>query len=463
MKKASPFILAALAAVAIAGQAQTSAPAVKEEKAEGGLKFDGGADIRFRDELKHELPGTGVDAKKFENLVRIRSRLWGSVNYEDYTLYGRIANEFRVYSARSGKNRVPFASTKAGSGTYDFPDELYIDGLYFDAKNLLGDKLDLRIGRQDLKFGDGRIISDGSAADGARAAYFDAILATIHLTEKTSLAAFGVYTDEYDEWGAVGPYDRPLASIGSSRTDNKEAGIGLYLTSKEFKEFPFELYYVWKDETHSHDIGGKAYGRDFHTVGTRLLPKFSPTLSGELEVAVQFGETDDGRDIFAYFGYAGLTWSVAPESSYKPTLGAAVLYLSGEDSPNSGDDNNWNAVFNRTTWFSVLLSDQYSNYRWANLIYPQLQACATIFENQKLSLHTGPVFVAEDDQSANGTGDDYKGYLTFVRYDAPLAKGFFGKKSSLAHAVQLEAFQPGDYYETDKTAVFLRWEVNAKF
>lgn len=29
--------------------------------------------------------------------------------------------------------------------------------------------------------------------------------------------------------------------------------------------------------------------------------------------------------------------------------------------------------------------------------------------------------------------------------------------------VQLEVFEPGDYYETDATAVFLRWEVTAKF
>jgi len=420
-----------------------------------GLTLSGGGDVRFRDELKHELPGTGVAAKKMENMFRLRSRLWGSASFEGYTLYGRIANELRVYTARSGKN-------KAGLSTYDFPDELYLDSLYFDAKNVVGDRLDLRVGRQELKYGEGRILSDGSAADGARSSYFDAAKVTLHITEKTSLDAFGIFMDDYDDT-AVGPYDRPMGTINTTYTDNEEAGAGLYLAVGEVKAFPFELYYVWKDETHSHNVGAKACGRDFHTFGTRLMPKLSGQLSAEVELAVQVGETDDGRDIFGYLGYGGLSYVIAPDSPLKPTVTPAVLFLSGEDKPNAGDDNNWNAVFNRTTWFSVLLSDQYKNYRWANLIYPHLAGSVSVLKNQKVKLHTGPVFCFEDDQTANGTGDTYKGYLTYARYEAPLRKGFFGQRSKLSHAVQLEVFEPGDYYETDETAVFLRWEVNAKF
>ena len=156
-----------IAGVAVLGRAQGSATNAAEKAdvavkpASSGLKLDGGADFRLRDELKHEMPGTGVTAKKFENLLRLRSRLWGSASYEDYTLYGRIANEFRVYTARSGKN-------KAGMSTYDFPDELYFDSLYLDVKNLVEDRLDVRIGRQELKYGEGRIISDASPGDGSR-------------------------------------------------------------------------------------------------------------------------------------------------------------------------------------------------------------------------------------------------------------------------------------------------------
>lgn len=457
MNRLMSAVMAMVMGSSVLGWAQEAATkaaaAVKQET--GGLRLDGGADLRFRDEVKHELPGSGVTAKKMENMLRLRSRLWGSASYEDYTLYGRLANEFRVYTAKSGKNKV-------GMSTYDFPDELYLDNLYFDAKNVVEDRLDLRIGRQELKYGDGRIISDGSAADGARSAYFDAVKATLHITETSSLDAFGIYMDDTDE-AAVGPYDRPMGTINTTYTDNEESGAGLYLTVGEMKEFPFELYYVWKSETHSHNGGTKECGRDFHTFGTRLLPKLSERLSAEVELAVQTGETDDGRDIFGYMGYGGVSCVIAPDSPFKPTLTPAVLYLSGDDQPNVGDDNNWNAVFNRTTWFSVLLADQYKNYRWANLIYPHLSGSVVVLKNQKLKLNMGPVFCVEDDQTSNGTGDTCKGYLTYARYEAPLFKGFFGKRSELLHAVQLEVFEPGNYYEADETAVFLRWEVNAKF
>jgi hypothetical protein len=104
--------------------------------------------------------------------------------------------------------------------------------------------------------------------------------------------------DDYDRL-AVGPYDRPLETY-KGYEDNEDAGAGFYLTVKEIKEFPFEIYYVWENQTHTHNVGTVPYGRDFHTIGTRLMPKFTERLSGEVELAGQIGETDDGRDIFGY-------------------------------------------------------------------------------------------------------------------------------------------------------------------
>jgi len=420
------------------------------------LKLAGGADFRIRDEMKDKMPGTGVTAKKYENMVRVRSRVWGSASFDDYTLFGRMGDEFRMYTARSPKVRE-------GVKTYDFPDEAYIDNLYFAAKNLLWDKVDLRVGRQELKYGEGRIISDGSPGDGSRSAYFDAVKGSYHVTDKTTLDAFGIYMDDYDRL-AMGPYDRALETCNGYE-DNEDSGAGLYLTVNEMKEFPFEMYYVWENESHAYTVNKVPYGRDFHTFGTRVMPKFSPRWSGEIEAAVQTGETDDGRDIFAYMGYGGVTYAMAPDTSYKPYVTPAIYYLSGDKDATKGDDNNWNPVFNRTTWFSVLTADQYKNYAWSNLIFPHLAGGITVLGNQKIKAYTGPLFTVADDQGgANGASDDtYKGYLSFVRYEAPLVKGFLGKNSDLNHAVQLELFAPGDYYETDDIATFFRYEVNLKF
>ena len=456
MERNTVVLLTVVFLAASGGMAQSTNTAAVPRVGQSRIVLDGGADFRFRDELKDHMPGTGVTAKPSENVFRFRSRVWGAASYEDYTVYGRVAHAFRYYTMRTGKNNNGFS-------TYEFPDEAFIDALYVDAKNLLNDRVDLRVGRQELKYGDGRIISDGSPGDGSRSTYFDAVKATYHVTDKTALDAFGVYMDDYDHL-AVGPGNRALETA-NGYTDNKDSGAGLYLNVGELKEFPFEVYYVWENETHTHNIGKKEYGRDFHTVGTRLLPKFTDRFSGELESAVQMGKTDDGRDIFAYMEYAGLTYQLAPDSPLKPYVTPAFLYLSGDKHPNSGEDNNWNPVFNRTTWLSVLMADQYKNYAWSNLIYPNVGGGVTIFGDQKLRGYTGPVFVAEDNQGAlNGEGEEtYKGYLTFVRYEAPLIKGLFGKRGDLSHAVQFEIFEPGDYYETDTTAFFLRYELKAKF
>jgi hypothetical protein len=98
-------------------------------------------------------------------------------------------------------------------------------------------------------------------------------------------------------------------------------------------------------------------GRDFHTFGTRLMPRFSDTLSAELESAVQLGQIDgqsgmEGRNIAAWMTYAGVTYA-RNEWAGKPRLTGALLYLSGDDdsyykTADGGTATGWNPLFNRT-------------------------------------------------------------------------------------------------------------------
>jgi hypothetical protein len=69
----------------------------------GGLKLDGGMDFRLRDEMKDHLPSTGVTAKKFENMVRLRSRAGRRPLTRISRCTGGVANEFRYYTARTGR------------------------------------------------------------------------------------------------------------------------------------------------------------------------------------------------------------------------------------------------------------------------------------------------------------------------------------------------------------------------
>jgi hypothetical protein len=96
-----------------------------------GWDFDAGADLRFRYEYRDNLMDKGKTSVSplYEDYSRTRTRVWGKATYgEDLGAYIRLGNEFRDYrnAPDNDKNK--------------FPDELYIDNLYFDFKNL-GDRV----------------------------------------------------------------------------------------------------------------------------------------------------------------------------------------------------------------------------------------------------------------------------------------------------------------------------------
>lgn len=458
----SKLIFIFIAAAAFAAAAQTAplppapdaapaAPDVKAEKA-SNLRLNGGLDFRFRYEYKDDVPTSGGAINhKYQDFYKLRTRLWGEIGYENVTLYSRVANEFRGYHNNAQVS--------------PFPDELFIDNLYLDIKGLLDGLVDLRVGRQDLKYGAGRVISDGTAGDGSRATWFDAARARIHLTEKSSLDVFGIYQRPEDDWTLGSPNYDLTGRTGGANNDHTEAAAGFYLTLAENKAFPVEFYYIWKDESRYFRNGirtpaNRRAGRDFHTLGARLTPSVTERLSLEFENAVQFGETDDDRDILAFFGYAGATYKLAPEHSWKPTVTAALLYLSGDENTNVGDDNNWNPVFNRTTWFSELASGQYSKYYWTNLLYPHLEVAVSPSKGHKVSLEAGPMYAAQKD---NAQQDNYRGLLGIARYTFPILKGFFREESEVKGTILAEVFDAGDYYADTETGYYLRFELAAKF
>lgn len=414
------------------------------------LKLGGGADVRSRYDFKDNVPAPGGAIKTdYQDFYRMRTRVWGEARYERLTLYSRLANEFREYSNAPEQN--------------PFPDELFIDSLYADVSGLLDEKLDLRLGRQDMKYGAGRVISDGSAGDGSRATYFDAVRTRFHLSEKNALDVFGIYQRPEDEWTLGGARHDMTSLTGGENNDLTESAVGAYLTLSEKQDFPVELYYIWKDESRYYNKGDRAKrvaGRDFHTGGARLIPSLSDRLSLEFEGASQFGATDDGRDLLAFMGYGGALVKLAPEHAWKPTLRGGLLYLSGDENAKAGDDNNWNPVFNRTTWISELASAQYTKLYWANLLYPHLEAAAAPLREQKLSLEAGPMFAAENDTAQD---DSYRGLLGVAKYQFPLFKGLFRKESEVKGTVLAEVFDAGDYYADADTGYYLRFELAARF
>jgi hypothetical protein len=440
-----------------------------EEKKAAGFDFDAGLDFRFRYELKDDWMDKGKTSVngEYEDYYRMRTRVWGKATFgEDLGAYLRLGNEFRDYH------------NPAASNTHknEFPDELYIDNFYLDFNNV-GDRVNVRVGRQDIKEGAGRLISDGTPGDGSRSAFFDAILVKVKLLEKSDVDLMATWNRYKDSWTLGNPYeDYDLTKIKSgtptySRMDEK--GLMAYFHYNEVKDFPMEFYYIWKQEDRFYDKKDRYPGRNFHTVGTRLMPKLTEKLSAEVEAAVQLGRTDgqhgmEARDLAAWMAYAGLTYS-EKEVFAKPKVTGAVLYFSGDEdsyykTKDGSTDTGWNPVFNRATWISEVCSGMYDQYRWSNLVYPHVEIELEPYSKHKVKAQCGPMFAAEKD---NGATDSYRGLYTQVRYDFPLLSKVFGKRGDLTGAVVGEALLYGDYYAHEAVgadaATWLRFELNGKF
>lgn len=432
-------------------------PATAQVQPEGqGWKFDGGGDLRIREEAFDDIPiirdPPGVTRGGKNDSIRIRSMLWGKAENDGVILYGRLNNEFRHWLEPDG------------NPSFEWPDEVVIDNLYLRLVDVLGDGTVLTVGRQDIVLGSRRLVLEGTPKDGSRTIYMNGVSFGAKVDELTRLDLFGVYNPAEDEL-AIGHEHRDLVGYKSGFNDMDESGVGAFVKSRYTEALPFEVYYIYK---HDSDYEWKPVATnppvrvaesDYHTVGLRLLPKFTSQVSGELELAGQFGEEGE-NDVEALMAVAGVTW--APDATWKPTLSANVVYLSGDDA-STDEQEGFNPLWGRYPWISehyVYAWDAEKAGFWTNLIYPYVEATCAPRAGHKLRVSVGPLYADEKDGPGGG---DERGWLGIARWDFPIKTGLFGEKDSMKGHLLAEVLEPGDYYKVDDTSYFLRWEVTYAF
>ena len=413
------------------------------------LSVKAGADVRLRYDVTDNLPNAKRGESGDSNYARVRIRPWIRAAYADCGIFLRLADEFRYY------NRP-----ESNSAKQRWPDVLFIDNLYFTANRLFDGALDLKIGRQDMAFGAKRILSDGTGGDGSRSVYFDAVRLTWHAGEKRTLDAFALYQAKKD-W---------MPTLGKEHENGKEPhaydttgywqdefGAGLYWQDRANADFGYDAYYVAKSEIRNRDSKYRKEGEraDTHTVGVRLLPRFTETLSGEFEFAGQAGS----YDLFAGQAYGGLTY--APKVGCKPTFTGACWILSGDKDGDRGE-HAWHAVFNRETGLGESLAPMYNKYDYTNLVYPHLAFGCNVGSFSSVKVQAGPMFTAVKEEDA-GT---FRGTYAQVKYTVSPAKLLGadilkGGKISF----QGEYFGKGDYFKdgSDHAALFGRVELAWNF
>lgn len=407
--------------------------AMPQTDAGGSKQFKWGGDFRFRTVYMDNIPnivGTETGARSFQ---RYRTRLFGEYHpTENLYFRTRLVNEFRT------------DQTENLPDDYAAFDETVIDCLYVDYTH---DMFDVRIGRQDLIYGTGKVILDGTPMDGSRTIYFDAAKVTFKGIENTKVDLLAMYTRAINEL-AIHSQDRNLVWNVDPTYDHAEAGGGIYIKNNSSEKLPWEAYWILKTK---EDTGPVTPFENTHTLGTRLMPKLGGNLTSNLEMAYQSNESTDGFMIDAVVNLSIM-------EDQKGKLGLGWYHLS----------NDWNPVFSRWPQYSELYVYAYTPAdggvgRWSNVSMPHIDFSISPMKKLKSDLLLGYMFAPSNDSPAGGHN---RGLLFTWWNKFTLKEKMLSDRDKLTGHFLVELMQPGDYYtsnQRDHTASFIRLEISYAF
>ncbi len=331
---------------------------------------------------------------------------------------GKVTNEFRVYLA-----------PKDRAFTWH---ELFVDNLYVKWTVPGRAPVAVTAGRQDINFGEGFVVADGTPGDGSRSYYFNALRLDVPLGGGHALTAFAHATEATDRFlPVVNPRPQALA-------EQPERALALYYAGA-FGKTRIDAYAVRKttDATEAWPVPAR-----IDTFGARAVAPLARPLAFTAEAAVQTGRHGEaGRSAFG--ALAHLDCDLA---GTLPLLGSAVVggvLLSGDDPATPGMEG-WDPVFSR--WPKWSESYIYTFTResrpayWSNLtsVYASLALDLGARSDGLLMLQR---LGAMEPQAADFPGGAGRGRGTLVkgRLNYRISKSLTGR-------FVWERFAPGSFY-----------------
>jgi hypothetical protein len=463
--------------------------------------FTWGGDFRVRQEYFKNAHGLLNNTDDQVNVFRFRERLWADFGsfFSDPTLgipngldiYIRMADETRYYLTRP--TNLPW-SVEPPYGTNPSFNEIIVDNLYVNWDRPAGVPVSFKIGRQDLTYGRGFVMMDGTPLDGSRSLYSDAIKLTLHADPiKTDLDLFAV-DNKADESRL-----QPIAIEAGQEeftSDYDTKMLGAYLTSKYFANTEINVYYIYKDDTFADYgvikqifYGSDAMSRIVHTVGGLVQGTVGKdkALDYYVEPGFQWGNeggipnpsgsgapvtNEENRIGYAVNSDLGYTFKAVDMT---PLVHAAYEYLSGND-PHSKTFGGWDPVMARWPQISELYVYRWegegggvtgvgSPGDWTNLQAFTLGASAKPTPKMTTSFDYSLLLANEHTDGVNlvlvnptvGYGHGY------VRGSLFVAKLLYNFNAHISGHLWAEYFIPGDFYASNASnAIFLRWEMTFK-
>ena len=382
----------------------------------GGEEFSWGGELRSDYITLRNVPAefsrkTGTTIPEL-NIFRQRIQLWGEVAVTETTSFKLgVMHEFREYFDGETPEK-----------DYSQPSEFVLKTAYVDHQ--FNDALKLRLGRQDIKYGAGRIVWDPNPLDGSRTSFLDALKLSWQI-QKTQLDFTLFKNDNFNDY-VLNDDKRPLAL-------SDVEGFMFYAQSKDLEYMPYDYYYLYTDEDFEEQ-------RLTHTWGTRVLPKFTETLSGDIELAFQRGENGQESQQGLLF-YSSLNYQIT-QTRFVDFIKVGFYHLSGDD-PDTDKNEAWNGTFAGWPQFSTLAiisasGSEQGKGRLHNFSSPFVEfGIPTSYGKFKLAYWK----MLADTNDNDDFGKD-KGDLFVLKYAYPIKEG-------LIFEVSTEYMEPGDYYPED--------------
>jgi hypothetical protein len=436
-------------------------PAFAATTEPGPAVFDWGADLRLRQIFIGNVGLNEHSPIADRTFQRYRTRIWGRYSPTDWLdADARLIWEGRHYNK-------PDVWPVPGFETW------YSGGVLFDRLSLTfnepaGLPVKLKLGRQDLIFGHGWLVLDGTPLDGSRTIYFDAARATVDL-EAIDTTLDLVYIDQNAD---TGRFPQALNGDVEDQTEQYETGVIAYARNRSLlPEAVVDGYFIYKHDrrnptplrlrvNNGAPFPSPSDAGDIYTVGLRMDGPLAPRWDLRAEGAYQWGRLN-ARPLSAFGINARLQYSF--DDALKNRLHADFEYLSGDD-PGDGTDQAFDPLWGRWPQWSELMI-----YQWpldtrvaqaSNLLRLNLGWAAQVHPTSLLTFDYHALFANQEStrtlaQLANISGDGrFRGHLLTAWLKTKLNEHVAG------HLVA-EYLAPGDFYARHRRddAYFVRAEV----
>jgi hypothetical protein len=324
--------------------------------------------LRLNGEYRVRFEGLGGNAFKPDNndaYVLGRARVNTTILPTNWMKLQFQGQDGQVW----GKNPKPDAPP--------FEDTFDVRQAFVEFGNVESSKLGLRVGRQELFFGEQRLIGHLNWTNTARS--FDAIRASYRSTDYR-IDAFAASVVNLRD----GSFNR--------RTDGNNLH-GVYTSfSKAVPKATVEPYVFWRLSRGVRSESGTTGKLDFKTVGLRWVGKLPANLDYGIEVAGQTGSLSVD-DVRAFAGHWVVGYTI-PKIKTTPRAFVEYNYASGDRNPTDGRRGTFDQLY-ATGHDKIGLADQVG---WRNVEHGR--AGVELKPTQKLSMsgsyHTGWLANAHD-------------------------------------------------------------------